>query len=230
MRTLNLTAERVAFLASLSIGASVNVKWCSARGDVDGPDQERVFTAEVIEQRPDEERPAEGETDVLVQLPTVAGGRVVTLMLSDAESLLMSFGESEGAGTTRVREVEGWFALDEEQPLHYDPPAAEVVDDDESGFMAGIEAGEAEFEAGKAIEVEAVAEDKPQPPAAPQAGTAVAPLNLPRGAAWLMNEAAMIDYEAAQYSKFNVAHHHLKAAASSLRSAVGFVLAGDPQS
>ena len=71
------------------------------------------------------------------------------------------------------------------------------------------------------------AEETHAAPAAP--ATALA-LNLPRGANWLMEQAATLDAEAAKYgaasygtAKYNVVSA-LKAAANSLRAAIGFAL------
>lgn len=208
MRTLKLTAERHDFLRALSIGATLNVKWHPARGGTDGPELE--FTAEVIEQRPDDERPEEGEADILVATTSEPGGKVVTLMHSDAESLITKIEGLAG---------EGWFELSEEQPLHYDEETQVGPATDDDGFMAGVEAAEAET-------IEATAEDKPQLPAATQAGTAVAAYSVPPRVQWLITEAAILDAEAARYSKFGTIHHHLRHAASQLRSAVGFALDG----
>lgn len=67
---------------------------------------------------------------------------------------------------------------------------------------------------------------------APETATLPA-LNLPRGAAWLMEQAAILKGEAARYGspQYGTADYTVKsallAAASALRSAVGHAIAGE---
>jgi hypothetical protein len=50
--------------------------------------------------------------------------------------------------------------------------------------------------------------------------------NLPRGAAWLMAEAALLDAEAEKYTRYSPPNMALANAAQQLRSSVGHVLQG----
>lgn len=51
-------------------------------------------------------------------------------------------------------------------------------------------------------------------------------LNLPRGASWLLEQATILDGEAAKYRQYSPPQMALSSAAQNLRSAVGHVLAG----
>jgi hypothetical protein len=145
------------------------------------------------------QNPDEHQADVLVSIEGVTGGHVATLYYSDGESLHTA---DPRDGGERLLDG-GYFSIADEQPDHGDAEIEQAATEAHEEITGTIE---------------------PEPEA--KAGTSLTIGNLPKGPAWLLEQATILDAEAKKYRDYSPPHQSLSGAASALRSAVGHVLAG----